>query len=193
MRNVMNASANNELTFIFGGARSGKSRFAESFALSQASEKNLEPIYVATGEIRDEEMRQRIEHHQNSRDPRWQTLEEPLRLSELILRESTAETVLLIDCLTLWLSNQQEQQADISTETQSLCQALQQAKGPIVLVSNEVGLGIVPANELARHFRDEAGRLNQAIAAVCQNVYLVAAGLTLPLKTNNVPLGPEIP
>jgi len=101
--------------------------------------------------------------------------------------------VLLIDCLTLWLSNQQEQQANISTETLSLCQALQQAKGPIVLVSNEVGLGIVPANELARHFRDEAGRLNQAIAAVCQNVYLVAAGLTLPLKTNNVPLGPEIP
>ncbi|MBT3786875.1 MAG: bifunctional adenosylcobinamide kinase/adenosylcobinamide-phosphate guanylyltransferase [Alphaproteobacteria bacterium] len=189
----MNASANNELTFIFGGARSGKSRFAESFALSQASEKNLEPIYVATGEIRDEEMRQRIEHHQKSRDPRWQTLEEPLRLSELILRESTTERVLLIDCLTLWLSNQQEQQANISTETLSLCQALQQAKGPIVLVSNEVGLGIVPANELARHFRDEAGRLNQAIAAVCQNVYLVAAGLTLPLKTNNVPLGPEIP
>jgi adenosylcobinamide kinase / adenosylcobinamide-phosphate guanylyltransferase len=188
-----NVTGNNKLTFVFGGARSGKSRFAESYALSLATASGLGPIYVATGEVRDEEMRQRIAHHQESRDARWQTLEEPLRLSELITKEATAKRILLVDCLTLWLSNQQEQKADMAAETHLLCDALQQVRGSVVLVSNEVGLGIVPANGLAREFRDEAGRLNQAIAAICQNVYLVAAGLTLPLKTNNVPLGPEIP
>jgi len=178
-----------DVTLVIGGARSGKSRFSESLALKTG----LEPIYVATGEIRDEEMRQRIIHHQQSRDARWRTLEEPLALAELMIRESSPERVLLIDCLTLWLSNQMEQNADLTAQTSLLQSALEQTTGPVVLVSNEVGQGIVPANEMARAFRDEAGRLNQAIAATAQNVYFVTAGLTLPLKSNDALLGPEIP
>lgn len=184
----------NDVTLILGGARSGKSRFAESYALGMG----LEPIYVATceiwdNEIRDEEMRARIQLHQESRDARWKTIEEPLALAELINREATPERVLLVDCLTLWLSNQMEQNSDIATETKALQSALNQTTGPVILVSNEVGQGIVPENKLARTFRDEAGRLNQAIASTANNVYAVMAGLTLPLKTNNVLMGPEIP
>ncbi|MBL6945592.1 MAG: bifunctional adenosylcobinamide kinase/adenosylcobinamide-phosphate guanylyltransferase [Rhodospirillales bacterium] len=178
----------NDVTLIIGGARSGKSRFAESYALG----KGLKPIYVATSEIRDDEMRKRIQLHRESRDACWTTIEEPLRLAELIAREASSERVLLIDCLTLWLSNHLERKSDISAEIKSLQAALNNTAGPVVLVSNEVGQGIVPLNKLARTFRDEAGRMNQAVAATAQNVYAVVAGLTLPLKTNNVPTGPEI-
>ena len=179
----------NNVTLIIGGARSGKSRYAESYALGM----ELEPIYVATGEIRDEEMRVRIHHHQKSRDSRWTTLEEPLALAELIAREARPDRVLLIDCLTLWLNNLLDRQADLASATESLNTALKNTAGPVVLVSNEVGQGIVPMNELTRIFRDEAGRLNQSVAAIANNVYFVMAGLTLPLKANNALLGPMIP
>ena len=179
------------ITLILGGARSGKSRFAEAHALAIAADRTLQPVYVATSEVRDEEMRERIEHHRQSRDERWQTLEEPLKLSELISAEARPDRILLIDCLTLWLSNQQEQGADMAALTTSLVEALNNASGPVVLVSNEVGLGIVPANELARAFRDVAGRVNQAVARAAIDVFFVASGLTLPLKTNGVPVGPE--
>ena len=178
----------NTVTLIIGGARSGKSRFAEQHALGM----ELEPIYVATSEIRDEEMRDRVQLHQQSRDTGWITIEEPIALGELISRESRPDRVLLIDCLTLWLSNLLDREVDLTTAIESLITALQKAPGPIVLVSNEVGQGIVPMNALARSFRDDAGRLNQAIAASANNVYFVMAGLTLPLKTNDVLMGPEI-
>ena len=181
-----------KITLVLGGARSGKSRFAENLVLSQADSDNFAPVYVATGEVRDDEMRDRIAHHQNNRDARWQTLEEPLALGQVLSREARPDRILLVDCLTLWLSNQLGQDADIPAAFDELGNVLKNAAGPIVLVSNEVGLGIVPVNDLARRFRDDAGRLNQLVAGIASDVFFVAAGLTLPLKTNNVPLGPEI-
>ncbi len=175
-------------TLIIGGARSGKSRFSEQLAL----ETGLEPVYIATSEVRDDEMRARIELHRQSRDAKWRTIEEPLNLSAIIAQQSSPERVLLVDCLTLWLSNHLEHQSNIPNQISNLCAALNAATGPVVLVSNETGQGIVPINELARTFRDEAGRLNQAVAAVANNVFVVMAGLTLPLKTNDVPMGPKI-
>ncbi len=177
------------LTLVIGGARSGKSRFSESLAL----ESGLTPVYVATAQARDEEMQTRILHHRQQRDPHWITLEEPLALAELVSRETCPERILLVDCLTLWLSNQLEQENNLEVETTALQIALQNSAGPIVLVSNEVGQGIVPANKLARLFRDEAGRLNQAVATIAKNVYFVMAGLTLPLKIDHTPTGPTIP
>ncbi len=173
-----------DITLVIGGARSGKSRFAETLALRLCDERAIKPYYIATSEPRDTEMQARIERHRASRGARWTTLEEPLKLTELIARQATPERVLLIDCLTLWLSNQMEKQTHIPTHTLALQSALKQSTGPVILVSNEVGQGIVPDNKLAREFRDEAGLLNQAIAQTANNVYLIVAGLPIPLKTD---------
>jgi adenosylcobinamide kinase / adenosylcobinamide-phosphate guanylyltransferase len=159
---------------LLGGARSGKSRYAEAL-LADASPRT----YIATAEARDAEMAERIRRHREQRGPVWTTREAPLDLPAAIRSETGA---LLVDCLTLWLSNLMTQERDIDGATEELCAAIRRPGGPVVLVSNEVGLGIVPENALARAFRDHAGRLHQHVAAVADRVIFIAAGLPLALK-----------
>jgi adenosylcobinamide kinase/adenosylcobinamide-phosphate guanylyltransferase len=163
---------------ILGGARSGKSRHAQSRAEAMAGEL----VYIATGQALDAEMDERITRHRMDRGPRWRTVEEPLDLSGAIARHAAAGTVLLVDCLTLWLSNLMLAERDTDSAATQLAQALADAPGMVILVANEVGLGIVPDNALARRFRDAAGWLNQAVAARADEVVFVAAGLPLRLK-----------
>lgn len=169
---------------VLGGARSGKSRIAEEIAGSAG----LKQVYIATSEIRDAEMQDRVDKHRQDRGQGWETIEEPLDIAAIIARTSHPGTVLLIDCLTLWLSNLLEAGRDIAAETQRLCNLLETAPGPVVLVSNEVGQGIVPMNKLARQFRDEAGRLHQAVATVSDTVLMVSAGLPIALKQGGKPV-----
>ena len=171
---------NSDITLVLGGARSGKSSFAEKFA----QKSGLKQIYIATAEALDDEMRVRIQHHINDRGDQWETIEEPINIHDKIEEISNTGNIILIDCLTLWLSNIMAQEFDIEKMFQDLISSLKKAKGPIVIVSNEVGLGIVPSNPLARGFRDQAGRLNQQIAKISDNVFFTAAGLPLALKRN---------
>lgn len=166
------------VTLVLGGARSGKSHFAESLVL----ETNRRPVYIATAEAHDEEMRQRIRHHRSRRDVRWKTLEAPLELIRGINNESGENRVVLVDCLTLWLTNLMIYERDVTSQCEALLYLLKEARSDIVLVANEVGLGIVPEHRLAREFRDYAGQLNQAVAAIADRVYFIAAGLPLKLK-----------
>jgi adenosylcobinamide kinase/adenosylcobinamide-phosphate guanylyltransferase len=139
-------------------------------------------------------MAARVAAHQARRDRRWQTIEEPLDVAQVLARESTAGSVILIDCLTLWLSNLMAAGRDIAGARDGLLAALAAAPGPVIMVSNEVGLGIVPMNPLARQFRDEAGYLHQAVAALAAQVVFMAAGLPLVMKgaAQSVP-SPQIP
>ena len=166
------------VTLVLGGARSGKSRYAE--ALVDAT--GVPALYLATGEARDGEMAERIRQHRARRGARWETREEPLALSEVLCRESRSDRPVLVDCLTLWLANLLEAGRLPERETAALLAALPRLEGPVVFVANEVGLGIVPENALARRFRDEAGRLNQAVAAAAERVFFLAAGLPMTLK-----------
>jgi adenosylcobinamide kinase / adenosylcobinamide-phosphate guanylyltransferase len=165
-------------TLVLGGARSGKSAFAERLVC----ETGLQRLYLATGEAGDEEMRTRIAHHRARRGSDWRTVEESLALADALTREAGPERAILVDCLTLWLSNLMLASRDVAAETERLCAALRGAAGPVVLVSNEVGLGLVPETPLGRAFRDAQGRLNQTIAGVADNVAFIAAGLPLWLK-----------
>jgi adenosylcobinamide kinase/adenosylcobinamide-phosphate guanylyltransferase len=163
---------------VLGGARSGKSRHAETLVESLGGA----PLYVATAEPRDEEMRLRIAQHRARRGARWTTIEEPLALAAT-LRECPRDGVpVLVDCLTLWLANVLEAGRAVAAEIDALLAALARLPGPVVLVANEVGLGIVPENALARQFRDHAGHLNREIAALADRVVFIAAGLPLVLK-----------
>ncbi len=164
--------------FVLGGARSGKSRFAQA----RAEAWSLDLVFVATGQPFDNEMIDRITRHQADRGPRWSTIEAPVELATAILEHSRPNRLLLIDCLTLWTSNLLLGDRDISAASRELTEAISTAQGPLILVANEVGLGIVPDNALARRFRDEAGRINQAVAAIAEEVTFVAAGLPLKMK-----------
>ena len=168
-------------TLVLGGARSGKSRFAERLALDSS----LQRIYLATATAGDEEMRTRIAHHRTERSADWHTVEEPLALTETLARECAADRVVLVDCLTLWLSNLTFAARDIVAETNKLADWLRTTPHAVLLVSNEVGLGLVPETPLGRDFRDAQGRLNQTVAAVASNVVFVAAGLPLWLKRSS--------
>lgn len=163
---------------ILGGARSGKSRHAEALI-----ERTGPPpfSYAATAQAFDDEMVERIALHRDRRDARWQTHDCPLDLAG-VLANLPAGQPLLVDCLTLWLTNHLLAEHDLEAEQARLVEALRQRRGPTLLVANEVGLGIVPDNALARRFRDAAGRLNQAVAAQADHVVFVAAGLPLTLK-----------
>lgn len=165
-------------SFIIGGARSGKSTFAENIAESFDGMK----IYLATAQARDEEMQIRIATHQARRDELWRTIEEPTDICPILVDEKYTHSLILVDCLTLWLSNLMESHADIENETHMLVHAITHCKARLVIVSNEVGLGIVPDNALAREFRDHAGRINQQVAAACDEVVFMAAGLPLFMK-----------
>lgn len=166
------------MTLVLGGARSGKSAFAE--ALVRGS--GLRPVYLATAQALDGEMRARVEHHRRQRGGGWTLVEEPLELAATLRAESAPGRAVLVDCLTLWLTNLLLAERDPAAEAAGLAEALAELPGPVVLVSNEVGQGVVPANALARRFVDEAGRLHQRLAAVAQRVVLVTAGLPLHLK-----------
>ncbi|MCX5493755.1 bifunctional adenosylcobinamide kinase/adenosylcobinamide-phosphate guanylyltransferase [Kaistia dalseonensis] len=168
---------------VLGGARSGKSRFAEDLAIRTG----LEPVYIATAEARDGEMSDRIGHHRARRGDQWSTIEAPLALVPALVAQADVGRVVLVDCLTLWLSNLMEVGRDPLAEGEALAAALLEIAGPVVLVSNEVGSGIVPMNALARRFADEQGRLNQTIARAAASVFLVAAGLPVSLKPNPHP------
>jgi adenosylcobinamide kinase / adenosylcobinamide-phosphate guanylyltransferase len=169
------------ITFVLGGARAGKSAYAESL-IAAALKPGQSAIYVATAEARDAEMAERIAIHRARRGPSWQTQEAPLALAETLRSLARPDRPILVDCLTLWVSNLLGAGHDIGRETERLVSALRQIDGPVILVSNEVGLGIVPDNALARAFRDHAGRLHQAVAAAADRVVFVAAGLPLILK-----------
>ncbi|WP_034295040.1 bifunctional adenosylcobinamide kinase/adenosylcobinamide-phosphate guanylyltransferase [Herbaspirillum sp. RV1423] len=184
----------NQRTLIFGGARSGKSAQAERLAAAAGK-----PVtYIATAAIGDDEMAARIAAHRRQRGAHhadWETVEEQLALGDAIARCSTSGNVVLVDCLTVWLSNllfsenrdypevgEVEPPPRFAVERARLLQVLAQVEGEVVLVSNEVGMGIVPQGAVSRWFVDEAGRLNQAVAAICERVQFVAAGLPLELK-----------
>lgn len=172
----LDASA--RLTLVLGGARSGKSAYAERLCLSSG----LDPIYLATAEARDAEMAARIDRHRERRGSRWHSVEAPLALVEALDRLAAARAIVLVDCLTLWLSNLIEAGRAPEAEAKRLIAALPALAGPAVFVSNEVGLGIVPDNPLARRFRDAAGQLNQGLAEAADRVVFIAAGLPLVLK-----------
>lgn len=165
--------------FVIGGARSGKSRHAQERV--EALPGRL--AFIATAEPRDAEMAERIARHQADRGPRWTAHEAPFDLAAAIRDAQRGADAILVDCLTLWLSNLLLADHNLAAATVALEQALRNCPVPLALVANEVGLGIVPTNSLARRFRDEAGRLNQRIAAASDEVVLVTAGLPLTLKS----------
>ncbi|KQZ73690.1 adenosylcobinamide kinase/adenosylcobinamide phosphate guanyltransferase [Sphingopyxis sp. Root214] len=164
--------------FVLGGARSGKSRYAQ--ARAEAAGGN--PVFVATAEAFDDEMRDRIARHRADRGARWTTIEAPRDLPAAIDALNRSKAVVLVDCLTLWVSNLLLADADIPLASRELCRVISSFEGKLILVSNEVGLGIVPDNALARAFRDAAGQLNQSVAATAEEVVLLTAGLPLTLK-----------
>ncbi|HET6525352.1 bifunctional adenosylcobinamide kinase/adenosylcobinamide-phosphate guanylyltransferase [Sphingopyxis sp.] len=164
--------------FVIGGARSGKSRYAQARAEAAGGD----PVFVATAEAFDDEMRERIARHRADRDARWSTVEAPRELPAAIDALGGAGAVVLVDCLTLWVSNLLLAGADVRVAGRQLCDAVARFDGTLILVANEVGLGIVPDNALARAFRDAAGQLNQSVAAAAAEVVLLTAGLPLTLK-----------
>ncbi len=169
-----------EIVLVLGGARSGKS----SWALRHAEENYQFPRFLATAEVRDDEMAERVQRHRASRGRRWELVEEPLDIDGILLSTSTRSDVTLIDCLTVWLSNVllQKGREAVGAYQDRLLKALSRRKQAVVLVSNEVGSGIVPAHPLGREFRDLAGILNQKVASTADRVVLIVAGIPLYLK-----------
>ncbi len=164
---------------MLGGARSGKSRYAERLLLGSG----LAPVYVATAQALDDEMAARIAQHRARRGASWRTVEEPLHLVGTLRRECDERRAVLVDCLTLWVTNLMVAQRPVGAEMARLVEMLPGLPGALVLVSNEVGLGIVPTDAMARAFIDHAGWLHQRIAEQADDVVLMAAGLPLHLKS----------
>ncbi|KEA65125.1 Adenosylcobinamide-phosphate guanylyltransferase [Marinobacterium lacunae] len=170
------------IRFITGGARSGKSSRAEQLAAASGRE----VVYIATAEARDGEMSERLAMHRARRPSNWQTVEEPLALPEVIRSRQGEGICLLVDCLTLWVTNLLLADRDMQVHRETLLSALEVAKGEIILVSNETGMGVVPMGELSRRFVDESGWLHQAVAAQADQVVLMVAGLPLVVKGDSV-------
>ncbi len=180
------------ITFIIGGARSGKIRFALQLANNYIPSKegvhggdaisSMRKAYIATAQAMDDEMKERIKKHKKERPGEWTTFEEPLNISTLISDIHKSYDIILLDCLTLWLSNLMLNNKDVEAETESFISSLSTIHCSLFTVSNEVGLGIVPDNALSRRFRDLSGYLNQKMAALADEVYLVTAGIPLKIK-----------
>ena len=166
-----------DLTLIIGGAASGKSDFAETLVVASRKAK----IYLATAQAHDAEMTAKIARHRDMRGNGWHTVEAPLELSTA-LANATADNIILLDCATLWLTNHLLAETDLALAETTLLAALTRCKAPVVVVTNEVGAGIVPQNALARQFREAQGRLNQSLAAQAGLVVTVIAGLPMVLK-----------
>lgn len=166
------------ISLVLGGARSGKSAFAEKLVKGSG----LKPVYVATGRALDEEMSERIAIHQDRRGKEWETVEEPLALADALRQSAVSGRAVLVDCLTLWVTNLMMAEADVMRECEELIATLPELTAPVLFVSNEVGLGIVPENAMAREFRDLAGSVNQRMAIAAEKAWFVAAGLPLELK-----------
>lgn len=172
---------------VLGGARSGKTAFAEQLAIRSGSH----PAYLATAEALDSEMRDRVASHQALRAGQFATIEEPLALSDALLKASASHDVILVDCLTLWITNLLMANEDVSRAVSELGATLVQLRtAKVILVSNEVGLGIVPDNAMARTFRDLAGPAHQRLAEICDDAYFIVAGLPITLK-GEAPIGAE--
>ena len=169
-----------KITLVLGGARSGKS----SYAMKLTSEGFRKPLYIATAEAFDEEMKERIRHHRKARGRGWQCIEEPLDLAGAVKKAQGKCDVILIDCVTVWLSNVivKEGESKIRRREREFKDAVKNSDVPVIVVSNEVGLGIVPEHELGSNFRDHAGRLNQDLAELADKVVFVAAGIPMILK-----------
>lgn len=166
---------------ILGGARSGKSHYAETRAI----ESDMDVIYIATAQALDDEMQSRIKHHQQQRPAHWHLIEEPIELLSVLKENANASTCILVDCLTLWISNQlcsDEHKYQIEKNSESLARLLPTLTGKIIFVSNEVSMGITPLGEMSRQFVDESGRLHQRLAAVCDKVTLMVAGIPSQIK-----------
>ncbi len=168
---------------VLGGARSGKSGYAQRIAEGSG----LAPVFLATAEARDDEMRERIARHVSARGPVWTTREAHFDLAEALAEAAEPGRIVLVDCLTLWLSNVMLRGDDVAAAEAALTGRIAGLTGPVILVSNEVGGGVVPETPLGRSFRDAQGRLNQAVAAACDAVVLVTAGLPCRLKPAPVP------
>ena len=166
---------------VLGGARSGKSAYAEDLALT-LSEK---PIYLATGRAWDDEMVARISKHKDRRSHQWISIEEPIEVFRTLKDHSDTNTTLLLDCLTLWVTKLMLEERDVEQEFQVFEAAVRAFKGNLILVSNEVGMGIVPENKMAREFRDYVGDLHKRIADIANEVYLVVAGIPVTVKNIN--------
>jgi adenosylcobinamide kinase/adenosylcobinamide-phosphate guanylyltransferase len=165
-------------TLILGGARSGKSNHALRYAETLAQRR----VFIATAQPFDVEMTERIDRHKADRGSGWSTVEAPLEINRALKAQLQGDRVCLVDCLTLWLSNLMHYGENIESEIDQLCFLIDEATEPLVFVSNEVGMGLVPETPLGRAFRDAQGRLNQRVAAVCDRVEFVAAGIPLRLK-----------
>lgn len=166
-----------KLTFVLGGASSGKSAFAEGLVMNTG----LPRVYIATSQVFDDEMRTKVDAHLTQRGNDWRTIESPRNLGPAL--QSVRETeIVLLDCATMWLTNHLLAEADIAKETELLLTQLKNCEGSVVVVSNEVGMGIVPDNALARKFRDAQGKLNQQLAAQSDLAVFVIAGLPTVLK-----------
>lgn len=182
---MINPESKNRVHLIIGGARSGKSRLAEQLAKDSCKE----VVYIATATAHDDEMKQRIQHHIDDRPSHWLTVEEPTNLAEAIALHANDSTCIIVDCLTLWLSNllMSEESSDqgklLAEHKKALLSVLADSTSQIVLVTNEVGQGIVPMGALSRRFVDESGWLHQDIARIASEVTLVVAGLPMPLKS----------
>lgn len=165
---------------ILGGARSGKSALAQQRAIASG----LRVTYIATATAGDDEMRARIQRHQLERPAEWELIEEPIALADALQQSAAPERCLIVDCLTLWLTNLLgfATESELQQQRQALLDLLPQLPGHIILVSNEINMGVVPMGELSRRFCDEAGWLHQALAQQCQRVTLTVAGLPLVLK-----------
>jgi len=172
------------VSLILGGARSGKSRRAESLALSLCES----PVYIATAPMieGDSEWLARIEHHRNNRSDCWRLVEEELALVSALQQHACTNRTVLVDCLTLWLSNLMFADKDVDAEIEALCECMPALAGNVILVANEVGMGLVPESSEGRAFRDAQGRMNQAMAVVADRVEFVAAGLPLCLKGDKI-------
>lgn len=166
------------IRFVLGGARSGKSAYAESLALKSGGDL----VYIATAEIFDEEMEARIDLHRQRRGPEWKLVEAPVDLPQAIRASDGENTVILVDCLSVWTTNLLIHDQDIAQSRDSLLETLRDCHGSLVLVASETGLGIVPDNALSRRFRDANGLLNQAVAAIADEVFFMIAGIALRIK-----------
>jgi len=165
------------LTLVLGGARSGKSAYAERLVNAQG-----DGLYLATAEFSDPDMAERIRIHRERRGETWKTVEEPLELPAQLKKNATPDRIVLVECLSVWVGNLMAAGRDVGADTGALIACLSGLAHPVVLVSNEVGLGGIPDNQLARDFQDAAGQLNQTVAMLADRVVLVAAGLPVVLK-----------